>query len=701
MPHFYQDKVVVTLEELVPEHWPTYDALRMKLKRDEKRGHGIRRVMVGGNGRELLVDFDTLPRRIREQLKDPRVPDHILDLYYTTDQDAVKFYGDYTYSNGLSLKDEVMETYITNASVLNAVGLLRPKRERERRNLSGTLMGIWDSLAKDAELYNPFLHNRYGVQHNLPANPRRFAEKYNEYQREGYISLVHKNLGNRNAQVATDETIELLNNIFREPSYKPTYAEVHRQYDAFLSGYLDVVNSKTGEIYDPAMFSKLSKSTVYNYLKSWENRVATHAVRSADRQRLMGMYKPAFSFERPKYAGSLLSIDDRQPPFKYGDNQRVWFYLGEDVASQMITCWVSGRTKEGLIMDFYRQLVRNYHEWGVKLPAELECESALNSSFKNTFLREGNMFQYVRIEANNARGKIIESDVNKVLRYEFEKMEAGWQGRPFARSEANQPSPKADKVKLAYDEIVKMALSKIEDFNNSPHPNPDHKGQSRWEYFLDNQNPDLQPTDYRRFMRHVGFHTETSVNVGNIRLNNGEYLLGMDGEIALGDDLINLMKQVEGQPIDVYWLDDNDGDMIAAYIYLRGDDRLICEAVPKPRPQRARVERTQRDHELHELYAKYVATVDGYAKERRKQLEAVIITKTKKPPEHAPTRLFRMDDQGISGGTVERENHLPDAGNTMDATHQHNGVEILPEPEDDADLIDIETEFNHGLLSRF
>lgn len=597
------------------------------------------------------------------------------------------------------MKDGVKLLYVTNASVLNAVGLLRERRMHERRTLNGTLTDIWKSLAKDTELFNPILLKRYGVQHNLPTNARRFAEKYNEYRRDGYVSLVHRNLGNRNAQVATDETIELLNNIFREPGYKPTYAEVHRQYDAFLSGYLDAVNAKTGEVYDPAMFSKLSPSTIYNYLKSWENRIATHAVRSADRQMLMGKYKPAFSFEQPQFAGSLLSIDDRQPPFKYGDNQRVWFYLGEDVASQVITCWVSGRTKEGMIIDFYRQLVRNYHGWNLPLPAELECESALNASFKNTFLREGNMFQYVRIEANNARGKAIESQVNRVLRYEFEKWEAGWQGRPFARSEANQPSPQADKQKLAYDEIVELSLGKIEEFNNSPHPH--HKGVSRWEYFLKNQNPELQLPDYRRFMRHVGYHTETSVNVGNIRLNNGEYLLGMDGEIALGDDLINLMKQVEGHPIDVYWLDGNDGEMIAAYIYLRGDDRLICEAVPKPRPQRARAERTRRDHELHELYAKYVATVEGYARERRKQLQEVITIKTDKLPEDAPTRLFRMDAQGISGGTVERENHIPDAGKMVNTPHHHNGVEILPEPDEDTHLIDIERDFKQDLYSRF
>ena len=31
---------------------------------------------------------------------------------------------------------------------------------------------------------------------------------------------------------------------------KPTMVEVYRLYDAFLNGYVDVINPETGEIYD-------------------------------------------------------------------------------------------------------------------------------------------------------------------------------------------------------------------------------------------------------------------------------------------------------------------------------------------------------------------------------------------------------------------------------------------------------------------
>lgn len=65
-------------------------------------------------------------------------------------------------------------------------------------------------------------------------------------------------------------------------------------------------------------------------------------------------------------------------------------------------------------------MLRNYTEWGLNIPYELEAESSLNSSFTNTFLQNGYMFENVRIESNNARGKRIER-YYKSLRYDVEK----------------------------------------------------------------------------------------------------------------------------------------------------------------------------------------------------------------------------------------------------------------------------------------
>jgi len=333
----------------------------------------------------------------------------------------------------------------------------------------------------------------------------------------------------------------------------------------------------------------------------------------------MTKFTPFHSFTQPTLAGSIISVDDRQPPFEYEKGKRMWFYNGIDLASEVFTTWVYGKSKEGIILDFYRQMVRNYHEWGLNLPAEIECESSLNSSFKDTFLKEGNMFQYRQMYANKARSKRIEA-YYKPLRYQIEKQREGWLARPFAVSEPNQIS-NVPKMTVPYERLVEESLKDIVTWNNMEHSKI--KGKTRWEVFLENQNPDLKPTNYKAIMPYLGNHTPSSCNTGITRLNYRLWLLGDHGNIYTGEKLINLMKQVEGQDFEVYWLDGNDGKIIKAMVYMEG--RYICELLPKPMPNKARVERTAEDEEQMAIMTRYEATVNGYMRTQKNKLDQVTI----------------------------------------------------------------------------
>jgi hypothetical protein len=617
MPHIWNNILVVTLEELVPAFYSTVGVLTATITREEKRGYGLRRAQSGGNGRQLLIDYDSLSQNVRLALGDPRKPLHILEDFYRTDAKAVDFYTNYQFENKTYIKDEARERYITNASVLGAVGRLKLAREQERLSKGGSLRGLWASLAADCTSFNSVLFQRWGVEHGLPSHEQRLQERFNAFNRHGYEVLISKAHGNQSAKKVTDDMLELLNNMFS--TRKPTYEEVARQFDGFINGYIEVVNNTTGEMYDPRSFRVLSKSTIYQYLSAWENRIATHKKRSGDRQVFMQAYKPYHSLNQPTYAGSIISIDDRQPPFEYAKGKRVWFYNAIDLGSEAFTVSVYGQTKDGIIMDFYRQMVRNYHYWGVNLPDELECESSLNSSFKDTFLREGIMFQNVRIEANNARGKRIEA-YYRPLRYGLEKKREGWIARPFARSESNQASD--EKVPMIpYDILCNQCLNDIETWNSMPHSK--FPEMTRWEYFMSKQNPNVRPTNYKAILPLLGYRTETSVKTGILKLQGKEWLLGDNSQIYFGEKLINLMKQLEGQRVDVYWLDAIDGSIIKALVYL--GDKLICEAIAKPSYSRATIEQTDEDRANREAMSKYVATIEGYLNRSGKKVEQVTI----------------------------------------------------------------------------
>ena len=426
----------------------------------------------------------------------------------------------------------------------------------------------------------------------------------------------------------------LLNSMFAGDATKPTAQEIWIRYNQFIAGLKTVINEATGEVYSPKEYKSLSAVTVSSYRKQWANRIGIDAARSGDRQKLMQQYKPHFSFTMPEYAGSLISIDDRNPPFKCLDGKRVWFYMALDVASDAFTCYVYGKEKEGIIKDFYRQLVRNYHGWGLNLPAGLEAESSLNSSFTDTFLREGAMFQHVSIYPNSARSKIIERRFRD-MRYMYEKKNEGWLGRPFALSEANQQGPH-EVPKLPFEDIVEMCIAEIERWNNMPHFSEkeawndintlgytERPYMSRWQYFINKQHPKLPATNYLTILPYLGEATETSVNVGRIKLNYGKYLLGENGSLAKGERLIQLMKQVEGKDVTVRWEHDNDGNVMKALVYT--GSQYICEAIAEPKPQRAEWEKTSADHKAFGDMMAYVSTIEGYQQSQKNSFEELVL----------------------------------------------------------------------------
>jgi hypothetical protein len=644
--------------------------LRKRIEKEE-----IVRLRYNGPNTPMLVRWDSIPyvwqNMLIEVFGEPQkqVRQTLFEKNYKRDTAAYYFYLRYQKTNSQYLSDEIIEEYTLNASVLNLIRLLNDKRKEFRKALRGSTSDVWETIAAESTRF------KKTHPHTLPENSRRLREKLNQYNKHSYESLIHKGVCNSNAVKVDDDMISFFNNLFATQADKPTATEVARQYDGFLDGYVTVINNVTGEEYNPKEFTKLSQSSILTYLAQWRNQIGNHAERSGDRQILMGKFKPYHSLEQPKMAGSIISIDDRNPPFEYAKGKRVWFYNGIDLGSEAFTCWVHGTTKDGIIIDFYRQMIRNYTGWGLNIPAEIECESSLNSSFRNTFLREGAMFEYVRIEANNARGKRIEA-YYRPLRYGLEKKREGWLARPFALSESNQTGSQ-QVPPVPYNEIIEGCLRDIETWNNMPHSKI--KDKSRWEVFLAMQNPDVKPTNWRAILPQLGYCTKTSCHAGIIKLQNSEFLLGLNCQISYSDELIRLMDLVEGRNITTYWLDGNDNKVLKALVYI--GDQFICEAIAKPEYNRARIERTGDDLVQREAMSKYVATIEGYMKDRKRAIDQVTVI---------DNRVLTIGNKFQMPGLKPR-NFEPSTS-----------PEILPEiPEDEFELITVEASFKPSLKDRF
>lgn len=608
-----------------------------------------------GPGNEVLLAWDKLPLAWQTaciaRFGNPEQVSNPLDKFYRPDAAARAFYDKFQFEeNDEYLKPVQKQRYTINASVLNAMRDLMAYRRTSRKSRGGKLAGLWDTIAADALLFNDVLKQKHNCQHTLPANSRSLKRRFDAYLQHGYRALVDGRNNNANAQVVTPQMIKLWKDIYAgQRGYKPTYAEVSVVYNQFLAGQTEIINNETGEVYNPheAHFKPAAEGSVYAYQELWENRAATHALRSADRQRYMGLYIPYHKLKQPQFAGSIISVDDRQPPFEYAPGKRMWFYNAIDLGSEAFTCWVYGDSKEGIILNFYRQLLRNYAAWGLPLPYELEAELSLNASFKNTFLAPGALFTAVRIEANRARAKRIEA-YYRPLRYQLEKKRQAWLARPFALAENNQATA-AKKEYISAGAIVEGCLRDIETWNNTLHSNQElHPGLTRWQVFTQKQHPQLAgaATNWPGILPHLGYRQQSSMRAGRIMLQGQARMVGFEGKAALGERLINVMRKIEGQPVTVFWLDDAQGNVLKALVY-DAAEVLVCELLGDFAYHRATLERGPADEDNRQVVSAYTATVQSFIRRNAASVDRVtVIQKPGNSTTNALLQPFRIS--GIS-----------------------------------------------------
>lgn len=628
MPHNWGNILVVTKDELIPKYYNSLSALKVEVHRYKDLPYGIKKVQKGGNGRQMYIDFDSLSKEVQDSMGDPRKMRHPLLSFFEFDATAVRYYTDFRFEDGTPLKESFKEEYITNASVLIAAEKLRQARLTEWKKLRKTTgRGLMPSIITDITTFNEFLPKVYNTTHTIPSSHRGFDRVWKPFFHSfddglNFESLISGKLKNQNRKLMTDEMMALLNDMFAGQDYKPSRTQVADQYQAFLNGELDIISKETGEEYDRTNpnFREMSDNSIIAWLGKWENKIGTFAKRSGDRQKLMQEFTPPHKLTKIKEAGTLISIDDRQPPFMYNENRkRPWFYMGIDVGSEAWTCWVWGKDKKGIIIEFYRQMIRNYSEWGFNLPLGLECESSLNNGFKDTFLRNGAMFDRVNIYKNRARSKVVERKFEE-LRYRHEKSRLGWMARPHALKEENQKSGE-EEIIIPFDTIVDQSLSDIETWNNMPHSV--HTDKTRWEVFCEMQNKNTQPTNWAAILPHIGKTEKSSCNAGIIKFRNTTFVLGLDGEIALNDDLIRLLKYVNGKEFTIYWLDGNDGNVLKAMIYY--DDIMLCDLVPQPEYSRSIHERDEQGEINRRLMSAYENTVNKFMAQRKREIDQVLI----------------------------------------------------------------------------
>lgn len=605
---------------LVPKG--TYDSLK---SRGQIIVHGR-----GGNGSNILIEFETMPelyrRLVIQSLGDPyeyAAIQPIRDLI-KLDIKALRFFEKHELPDGRLLPDDHQRQYVKAASVMNMITEVYADKKWLKKEVNISLGQFWEILGKMKEVADA----------GLPSSRRKLEPKWQEYKEHSYAALISKKFCNDNRAKVTAELANLLLSLYAQDN-KPYASDVLDAYKLFLEGKKEIVDLETGELIDPLQFYidgepiEISKTTVWNIINSPVNRITVDKIRLSKLE-FSSKHRPYVMREAPMYAFSKITMDDISIPFKMPDGKRVWSYQIFDVASGAVIGKAfarsndegSGKSRELFkqsMMDMFRMIIRN--GWG--MPAEIEVEQHISNTFKGKvnevgefvadLLTEGYLFPFVRFcNPANPQEKRAEGFI-KGKKYKHQNKREGFQRRPFAKLEANRMNEDKNKVRYTFDEVVANELHDIQEWNNTLHPKQDiYPGLTRWQVLEQHQNPQLVRPHLPTVAKYIGLKTPTSISRGYVTVQYGKYMVSE-----------NDMPKLDSTIVTAHYLKDKDNQI--PEIYLFQSDEYVCTAVKMNAFNESRVEQTEEDLRIKSEQQSNIARFDANVKNRVKTLKKLVV----------------------------------------------------------------------------
>ena len=579
----------------------------------------------GGNGSEVLIEYETLPDKykmlVRAKYGDvyeyqSKMP--ILKMVAHNEK-ARQFFATHTLPNGLHLGMEYQHRYQRQAEWLDMMLRVLEDKRALKDVLKINIDTFWKQVRDLHQLDKP-------VNPELPVTYDALRRKLNNYKEQGCHSLVSNKFGNQNTRKVTPKIENLIISLYCM-DHKPYLNEVCRKYKQFMAGTLQVVDMSSGEIFNPQEFYVkdkayvLGESTVDYYIKKPAN------IQAIDHGRMRkidwrAMYHPAVMRKAPMFAFSKITMDDVDIPFKDLAGQRpVKSYQIADVASGAIIGKAFSPDKN---VELLREALRDMFQliicngWGV--PAEIEMEKHLTQNLMGKIteeeitediLTEANVFRYVHVcLGGNAREKRMEH-VFRRKKYEFQNKRPGFQGRFYARLLTNRLNSDNDRVRYTYEQIVQNELDDIDAYNNSLHPNQElYPNMTRWEVLENYQNPTLTKYPAHTIMPYIGYKVDTSIRGGYVAVQYNKY--------RLPD--INLLENISKPEVTAYYIP-GANDIERIYIYQ--DGKYLCEGIKMAPFNEAKAEQTDADRQIMEQQWGYQKQFDAMVRRKKGQISKV------------------------------------------------------------------------------
>lgn len=616
MIEYYNNKLCIPSCELVQRGVISYDNYKKMAIRNKL--NVVRNAR--GLGRYALVAVDSLPQEMKEIVREwyPNIEVTRLVQWikenYVYDRNAYAFYSDESQC-GVKLSEKHIAEYTNNASVIQcAISLYNNAKAQHQ------VMGEcydWEMMSDCLELI------KQEFAHTLPSSIIRFRKKVNEFKKQGYACLISGKFGNQNTRRVDYKTEQLILGLAIQ-SNQPFAKQVYEMYISFVCGEIEAFDPQTGELFNPDDFTDkkgeaktLSEATINFYMNKPKNKLLIeHALKSWTN--FYHENAPHVHRHNSEFSLSKVSFDDRDLPRKLKDTKiRPKAYYAYDVQSGCVIGFAYNRYKTtDIVIDCFRSMFRllDRHGWGT--PAQVEVENHLMSQWKDSFLKAGVIFPFVRFCApQNSQEKYAEP-MNGAKKKRIEHRNHLGIGRFYGKGKWRTESKKIsddtndlyeDKEYYSWEQLITEDAHDVMEWNNSLHPNQKKfKGMTRWEVFVSHINPTLQPINKALLARYIGEHTETS-----IRRNS--YCRVDYKDWWLSDTSILEKLAPNNMKVDAYWIPDEEGKYDEVFIYQNG--MLIDTLENVGTFNTADVEQTEEDKAIFLKQQKKIASFNRYVKD--------------------------------------------------------------------------------------
>lgn len=408
----------------------------------------------GGNGKPALIEYMTMEESVKRKYidtyGDPMRESKsssmgLLENTMKYNEAAYTYFStEYRDELGRKLNAEKASLYTLQARILDACLFLAGEKKREIGG-GNTRIDVWGKLSDMVNDLATIRNNQGELRyiHKLPSNGKSLKRKADQYAKEGWSALIHKNRGNRNAVKVQDDRAEAVMHKLLSQHMNLNNVQIMEKYNE-VAGLMQMPLIKSPVTVDK--YRKQMEATTLAHqkgLSKMRNTLLMQVKRSAPTTALTYWTLDGWTVELlyQKKVEVAKMEEGEAKRFKKTTywNRKTMVVVLDACTQYPIGYAIGDQESTSLIREALRNATRHCRELFGKRYKPMQIQSDHYGRGTLTPFYEAMTKYYTPAAVHNAKAKIIEPYFNHLNRT-YCQMCQNWSGFNISANKDNQPN---------------------------------------------------------------------------------------------------------------------------------------------------------------------------------------------------------------------------------------------------------------------